>query len=317
MGRLTPVSVVGIDRERGARQYDYHLSSQFPVYASVNYYPQPTAPEVDVHEAIEVGVVLRGAYERTYEQSVWRYAPGDVWLSAGWEQHGWRTTLPDTQDVVLLFLPEFLGVEQVGEVFWLTLFAVPPQSRPRVQTEEMRAWVLALGRRLAQELQGDRPGWQSAVRLDVLRLLLEISREWTPPEGPRERPLLRASDLPRVLPALAMVHSRPGQRVSVNEAAANCELSRARFCTLFRNAMGISFGRFCLRSRLGYAGRLLVGTGLPVEAVAERSGFADNSHLHRAFVRQYGRTPGAYRAWARERESRCPTIPPTEDSSTE
>ncbi|MBN1458522.1 MAG: helix-turn-helix transcriptional regulator [Armatimonadetes bacterium] len=317
MARLSEVSVLGIDRERGARQYDYHLSSDSPLYASMNFYQHVTAPEVDVHEGIEVGIVLEGGHERTCEEAIWQYAPGDVWLSAGWEQHGWRTTMPRTRDVVLLFLPEFLGVEYVGQVSWLTLFAVPPQNRPRVETQEMRAWMLAVGWQLARELEQERPGWQNAVRLDLLRLLLEVGREWTPPEAPSERPLLRASDLPRVLPALALVHSRPGQRVSVEEAARKCEVGRARFCTLFRNAMGITFGRFCLRSRLGYAGRLLMATNLPVEAVAERSGFADNSHLHRAFVKQYGRTPGEYRAWARESRSRCPTVPPAEDNSGE
>jgi AraC-like DNA-binding protein len=296
MGRLTSVSVVRIDRERGARQYDYHLSPQAPLYASENHYPQPTALEVDVHEGMEVGVVLEGEQERTHEGLVRLLRPGDAWLSAGWEQHGWRTTVPETRDVVLLFLPEFLGVEQVGELSWLAIFALPPEGRPTVQTEKTRAWVLQLGSEMVRELEEERPGWQGAVRLDVLRLLLEISREWHPAEGSGERPLQRASDLPRMLPALALVHARPGRRVVIAEAAKACRLGRARFCAVFRNTMGMTFGQFCLKSRLTHAARLLLSENLPIGAIADRTGFADSSHLHRAFTKQHGCTPGVYRA---------------------
>jgi len=308
MGRLTEVSVTAIDPELGSREYDYHLSAQAPLYATVNYYPEPTAPEVDMHEGIEVGVVLEGEHERAYEGSLEVFRPGDVWLAAGWEQHGWRITVPRTRDVVLLFLPEFVGVEQVGELSWLTLFALPAQSRPRVETEKVRARTLEVGRDLARELEEDRPGWQSVVRLGLLRLLLEISREWQPAEGLNERPLPRVSDLPRVLPALTLVHAHPGRRVTIVEAAETCGLGRARFCTLFRNTMGITFGRFCLRSRLTHSARLLLSDDMPISAIADRTGFADSSHLHRAFCNHYGCTPGAYRARAQKSRSRYPRV---------
>ena len=62
--------------------------------------------------------------------------------------------------------------------------------------------------------------------------------------------------------------------------------------------MGLSFGMFCRRSRLGRVAQLLLSTDLSTETIAGEAGFADGSHLHRAFVKQYGCTPGVYRAQA-------------------
>jgi AraC-like DNA-binding protein len=82
----------------------------------------------------------------------------------------------------------------------------------------------------------------------------------------------------------------------VDEAASRCGLGRAQFSLVFRDTMGMSFGRFCLRSRLGFVAEMLLSTDLPTQAIAQRAGFVDGSHMHRAFVARYGCTPGQYRA---------------------
>ena len=295
MERLPPVTGFGIDPGASARRYDYSLSADTPLYPNSNFYPEEQPLEIDVHEGLEVGVVLSGAQERHFDDLVFSVMPGDVWMCATWETHGWRTTEPGTRDVVLIFRPEFLGDETLCHLPWLSLFAVPPSQRPRTTTEEMRAAVLALGYELLKEFEGRRPGWEAAMRLDLLRLLLTLGREWKPPARPNGQPGVSASNLPRIMPALVRVHSRLLRRVTVAEAATTCGLSRAHFCKVFRNTMGMSFAKFCLRARTGAAAKLLLSTDLSTEAIADRTGFTDGSHLHRAFVKQYGSTPARYR----------------------
>ncbi len=77
-------------------------------------------------------------------------------------------------------------------------------------------------------------------------------------------------------------------------------MSRSRFEAEFRQAAGVSFGQFCLQMRLKAAARLLTSSDLTVKEVAARTGFWDDSHLHRAFLREYGQTPTDYRE-ARQR----------------
>jgi len=146
------------------------------------------------------------------------------------------------------------------------------------------------------ELQEQEPDWDCALRLDLLRLLLVLSRHWRPPANLRAQSHLRARNLPAIMSALELVHSRPAHRVTVAEAAKSCGLSRAQFCLVFRNTMGMSFGRFCLHSRLRAAARLLTSSSLSIEAIADQTGFADGSHLQRTFAKHHGCTPGSYRS---------------------
>jgi len=221
--------------------------------------------------------------------------PGDVWITATWEPHGWRTTARNTSDIVVIFLPEFLGEDMLGDLPWLSLFAVSPADRPHVTHAKMRQALLALGEEMQREATERRPGWESAVHLDLLRALHRLGQGWKQPSPARTQCRFHAGNLPRIMPALVLVHSELGRRVSLQEAAEICGLGRAQFSLIFRNTMGMSFSKFCMRSRLGHVAELLLATDLPTEALARQTGFADGSHLHRAFVARYGCTPGHYR----------------------
>jgi len=292
----SPSAKMDIDFAKGAKLHDFRLTEATPLYADSNLFRHETPLEIEVHAGIEVGVLLAGAEEHQLDDWVCHALPGDIWLTAMWEPHGWRVAAPNTEDVLLIFLPGFLGEEQLGHLSWLDLFAVPPSQRPRVTTPKMRDRVVALGRDLRHEVEQRRPGWESAVKLGLLGILLTLSRDWEPPARPKVRSRARASSLPRIMPALNIAQSRRARRVTVAEAAEACALGRAQFCLLFQDAMGMSFGRFCQRSRLGHVAELLLSTDLTMSAIARRSGFADSSHMYRAFGRHHGCTPGEYRA---------------------
>lgn len=295
MEHQPPVSGFGVAADAPALRVDYGLSRESPLYADSNFFEEAMPLEVHVHGSIEFGILLSGEQERRFEDLVYQVGPGDVWLSATWEPHGFRIVEPGTTDVVVMFLPEFLGEEQLGELSWVSLFAAPPAERPRVRNDETREKMLAIGREMQREIAGRQAGWASAVRLDLLKALLTLSRAWEPPSRSQRPSAVRASNLPRIMPALVLVHAERGRRVAVGEAASRCGLGRAQFSLVFRDTMGMSFGRFCLRSRLGFVAEMLLSTDLPIQAIAQRAGFVDGSHMHRAFVARYSCTPGQYR----------------------
>ena len=282
-----------------AQPREHGLNRDSPVSAGVSHHPEPTPLDFDVHRGLEVGIMLSGQQERHFEDLVVAMGPGEAWMCAMWEPHGWRAVLPDTRAVVCTFLPEFLGDESFEGVHWLAPFAVPPSERPRVRDARTRATVLAIGEELRAEVERKAPQWRSAFRLGVLRLLLTLLRDWTRPNADRAGTRVRATYLSRIMPALTMLHADPSRRLTLPAAAAACNLSRSRFTVLFREAMGMSFANFRLRARLAFAAHQLLTTDRPTEAVARETGFADASHLHRAFVKHYGSTPGQFRQQAR------------------
>ena len=278
-----------------ARPKDLGLTQVKPFHGGIVEHDYPSALGTDMHQAFELGVLLSGRVDRHYEDLVIGVKPGEVWLCAAWEPHGWRATAPQAQELVLQFLPEFLGDEMFDNLSWLSLFSAPPAQRPRVTKPEMRKQMLAIADELRKEMRERGQGWLAAVRLAILRLLLAISREWKPGNQAEYRGPVRPGNLARVMPAVRLVYSRPARRLSLEEAATACGLSVTQFAYIFRQTMGLSFGKFSLRARLAYVGQLLLSTDLPVEAVAEVAGFSDGSHLHHAFARAYGCTPAHYR----------------------
>ena len=204
---------------------------------------------------------------------------------------------PGTRTVVLLFMPELLGDELLADLPWTSLFAAPPPQRPQVTDQAMRTKVLNLAVQISEEDSQRRPGWQAAVRLQLLQLLLTLRRGWEPPLEPSARP---AGSLARIMPAVQALRSAAPGRATVTEAAHACGMSRTRFCHVFRQVMGISYGQFCLRARLSRAAHYLTALDAPIEAVASRVGFADGPHLHHQFLKHYGCTPADYRRRFRE-----------------
>jgi AraC-like DNA-binding protein len=82
--------------------------------------------------------------------------------------------------------------------------------------------------------------------------------------------------------------------VPLAELAAAADLNPFRLVRCFTREFGLPPHAFLLQVRLQRAARLLRRGEPPVLAALE-AGFADQSHLHRHFLKCYGVTPGDYR----------------------
>ena len=257
------------------------------------------------HPDFEASIVLEGEQEVLYADARIRCAPGDVWLAAPGEAHGYRT--PGMTNICLAFGPDFLGDTVLGTQHWLWLFALSPGKRPRAQSARQRANLLNTGWQLYEEATSRGVGWEAAIRVHLPQLLLTLVRGC--PTAPRAE--AAAGHLGALLPALQLVcvRSKAGEPVSTTEAAQACALSRSHFCRVFRGAIGRSFGQFELQSRLGVAARLLQDSAAPVNDIAVRTGFWDSSHLSRHFVAQFQVSPRVFRARSHSRSRREGDVP--------
>ncbi len=94
---------------------------------------------------------------------------------------------------------------------------------------------------------------------------------------------------------VAWVQEHLDEPVSVAELAARSAMSRRTFARRFAASTGTTPYQWLLRQRLQLAQRLLETSDLPIELVAERSGFVNAGNLRKHFGRVVRTTPQSYR----------------------
>ena len=114
------------------------------------------------------------------------------------------------------------------------------------------------------------------------------------------KPPIRALAPWQVNRAIQLLYSAVNAPCSVETLAAACGVSRSHFAHAFKASTGVPPHRWLLLHRIQSARELMECTSDGLSAIAARCGFADQSHLTRAFRSVMGRSPAA---WRRERRS--------------
>ena len=93
--------------------------------------------------------------------------------------------------------------------------------------------------------------------------------------------------------ARALIDDAPALAPSLADLAAVSGLSRFQLVRQFARATGLTPHAYLIQRRIDMA-RALLARGSTLADAAAASGFADQSHMTRLFIRTYGITPGAY-----------------------
>ena len=99
----------------------------------------------------------------------------------------------------------------------------------------------------------------------------------------------------RISRALETIESDLSRDYSLAELAAISALSISQFKVLFRRQTRMTLGRYLLMLRMEKARALLVNTDMPVNLVAEQTGYRDQSAFSRRFRSYHGMSPGKYK----------------------
>ena len=99
----------------------------------------------------------------------------------------------------------------------------------------------------------------------------------------------------RIRAALELIHSNLHERISIAELARAVNLSRWRFCHLFKTEMSLSPSVYIGTLRMLEAEKMLGQTFLSVKEIRAELGNLDRTHFSRAFKKFRGLTPAQFR----------------------
>ncbi len=228
------------------------------------------------HDQFGIGIILRGAQKSASGRGPVEAGPGDVITVNPGEVHdghpvgdagrAWR---------MLYFDPALIAqaVVDIGEGrpndF---VFSRPVMNNRRVAQSFLPAYAAMMEARetLARE----------AGFLQLIASLLDRQPGFS---------LLP----PSISRAKALIDDDPAAATTLADLAAASGLSRFQVVRAFTQATGMTPHAYLVQRRIG-AVRRLIAKGVPLADAALAGGFADQSHMTRAFVRAHGVTPGAY-----------------------
>lgn len=235
------------------------------------------------HDTFVVCVNERGAHQSWYRGgnvvipagAVTIVPPGEIHTGRPVPGHPWhyRAMYPDPD--LLATLAGELG--QGGA-------AIPSFGALVVDDPRLAAAFVGAHRGCeAEEDALQREGRVAEVLLALLRRHSTARRRRAerPPLGP---PVRRATEFIRECFA---------ERLTLDRLAEAAGVSRYAVLRAFRREVGIAPYSYVIQVRIEEASRLL-RSGVPVAAVSQGVGFADQSHLTRHFRRIVGVTPGVY-----------------------
>ena len=177
----------------------------------------------------------------------------------------------------------------------LLLAGLPPLVRVNVRGSDAGAWLEASVRYALGEARSPRPGGAGVLAKLAEVLFIEVLRLYMhEPDAGRTGWLAGLGD--RVVgAALNALHARPAHAWTLEELAREAHTSRSVLAERFQHLVGNSPMQYLTQWRMLLAANLLRRSNAPLARIAEDVGYQTDTAFSRAFRREYGAPPAAWR----------------------
>jgi AraC-like DNA-binding protein len=232
------------------------------------------------HDQFGIGVIAFGAQRSWSAVGTVEASAGDVIMVNPGEVHDGVPLAGGVRGWQMIYLDPKIVEQDMACEFDGRLEIVDPVAQDSILVERF-AHLFAL-------ITAARPDG-FAIEENLLQSLVSVARAHGSVRGPNFGPP------PHIRKAVERLNSAPEAPVTLAELAALCGVSRFQLLRGFARHIGITPHAYLMQRRVRLARQLLRHGQTPSDAAAH-AGFADQSHMTRAFVRQLGVTPSRYRA---------------------
>lgn len=157
-------------------------------------------------------------------------------------------------------------------------------------------WIESSLRYAALEMASGRTGSHAMLAQLAECLFMEAVRRYVDSLPPMERGWLAGFGDPVVGRALSLLHARKDHPWTVDDLATQTGLSRSAFAERFTRLMGEPPMHYLTKRRLRSAAQRLRTSSEPVAQIAFEAGYESEAAFNRAFKRELGIPPSAWRA---------------------
>jgi AraC-like DNA-binding protein len=238
------------------------------------------------HDQYGVGVVDAGAHCSWSDRGQVEATPGKLICVNPGEVHDGRPLGARSRSWRLLYLDPRIVVDALEDVSDGAASREFMFLAPVFADEDARA---LFDRAFCQARGGDLMEGETAL----LKLVACLRRHSTVASAATAAGSERRRRIPPIARARARIDADPTASLTLAELAREVGLSRYQLIRGFARETGLTPHAYILQARIARARQLIRG-GRDLAEVALGTGFYDQSHLTRYFVRQFGVTPGRY-----------------------
>ena len=251
------------------------------------------------HEFWEIVIVTGGSGLMAFGRKTLPIRVGDVFVIARDQKHAYQET--SSLDVVnIAFDPNYIGSVHTLLEDWMNrdaLFAVGPRWKPgeapgeclHLNTTEF-ARCQDLVQRMENEL--DSQGEEARVAafayfLLLITMLRRHCKPWVPAGS--------GAPTSRIGRAVDYMGKNYAERITLDELAACCHVSRRHFFRLFEQAVGVAPMEYLKKVRLQKAAEMLLTSDANVTEVAFACGFNDSNYFSSLYHKEFGMAPSRFK----------------------
>jgi AraC-like DNA-binding protein len=177
----------------------------------------------------------------------------------------------------------------------MLLAGLPPVLRVNVRGSNAGIWLEASVRYALAEARSPRPGGEGVLAKLAEVLFIEVLRLYMNEQSVGRTGWLAGLGDRIVGAALNSLHQRPAHPWTLEELARAAGSSRSVLAERFQHLVGSSPMQYLTQWRMLLAANLLRRSNAPLARIAEDVGYQTDTAFSRAFRREFGASPAAWR----------------------
>ncbi|NHN33696.1 AraC family transcriptional regulator [Paenibacillus agricola] len=293
--------------EKQLHSSQFIKEQSFPFWIQRYFHDYEHVPLLHGHDFVELVYVVRGEAQHVFEGSHYEIRAGDVFIINPGEVHTYSIKPGKELEIInCLFLSDLiqgnwlldLGITQSMDYFYVHPFL---DKRERFHRRlnlngQDSSRTLFLLETMINEFESRQSGCETLIRLQMVELLIWLSRSYRQAEGQcgREPARIQTRQLlvRRICGYLERCYDK---KVSIPVLCGLFNISSRQLNRIFKESLGMTVVDMVHKIRIERAKHLLVETDEKVITIAGKVGYEDPAFFSRLFHRQVGCSPGKYR----------------------
>ena len=247
-----------------------------------------------LHEELEIKLFYDGSVTLMIDSDLLMPQPGDIIFVNPYELHG--TVNVGTQQgkyhLLNLSLDFFTEQNPNGLDLRHLLLGKGICFHNHIRGNERLQHLLL---QAVEELRTQPENYRMMVQCLMTEFFLLLLREEVDGEKSAQEPSRDIRFFCQLEPALQMIRQNYSKRITLEEMAAACGMSKCHFCRIFVRCTNQTAMQYLTEYRLKIANHLLSHTRKTLSQVAVECGFSEQGYFSRCYKKMYGLPPNQHR----------------------